>query len=451
MEEGKALLRAAFGPSFAWGVSVAAYQVEGAHDQDGKGPSIWDTFSSKKGKINRNHHGRVACNFYSCYPDDIRLLRELHISNFRFSLSWSRILPQGTGRVNEKGVDYYHRLLDHCLALGIEPWVTLYHWDLPHELETRGGWTNRDILGWFSEYVQVCVERFGDRVGHWMVLNEPMVFTGAGYYLGVHAPGRRWLKNFLPAVHHAALCQAEGSRIIRSLQPGAQVGTTFSCTYIEPRRADSALDVRAARRVDALLNRLFLEPSLGLGYPFEDLPFLRRMEAHFRPGDEKRLLFEFDFIGVQNYTREIITHSYFTPFIDARIVKPQQRGVPTTLMNWEVYPESIYRMLKQYNAYPGVKKLIVTENGAAFADECQDGKVDDPLRVRFLQDYIAQVLRAKQEGVRVDGYFVWTFLDNFEWAEGYHPRFGLVYVDFNSQQRVIKSSGYWYRDFLKGG
>ncbi|WP_187264623.1 GH1 family beta-glucosidase [Pontibacter beigongshangensis] len=439
----------AFGEDFNWGVSTAAYQIEGAHEAEGKGASIWDVFSGTKGKVKLNHNGNLACDFFNRYPDDLQLMQIMHIPNFRFSLSWSRLLPDGYGRLNKAGLDYYNRLIDHCLELGITPWVTLYHWDLPHALEMQGGWTNRLVLEWFQEYAALCVSQFGDRVKHWMVLNEPMVFTGAGYFLGVHAPGRRGFGSFVPAVHHAALCQAIGGRTIRSLQPETTIGTTFSCSYIEPFRPHEK-DVRAARRVDALLNRLFLEPALGLGYPLDDLKFMRRIEKYMQPGDEEMLAFDFDFIGVQNYTREVVKYSFWTPFLQASLVPPRKRNVPYTLMNWEVYPESIYHILQQFSRYPNIPKLIVTENGAAFPDQLLNGQVHDPQRVSFLQQYLQQVLRAKEEGAKVAGYFVWSFVDNFEWAEGYDPRFGLVHVDYETLQRTIKSSGYWYRDFLQG-
>src|SRR5450631_787090 len=230
------LNREAFGEDFNWGVSTAAYQIEGAHDADGKGVSIWDSFTQKKKKIFGGQHGNMACDFYNRYPDDIRLLKQMHIPNYRFSISWSRIFPEGIGRINSTGADYYHRLIDACLAQDVEPWITLYHWDLPQALEEKGGWTNREVLLWFSFYTEFCVKQFGDRVKHWMILNEPMVFTGAGYFLGVHAPGKKGLTNFLAAVHHAALCQAEGGRIVRSLNTKARVGTTFSYSHVEPYR-----------------------------------------------------------------------------------------------------------------------------------------------------------------------------------------------------------------------
>lgn len=441
------LNREDFGDDFAWGVSTAAYQIEGAHDCDSKGLSIWDVFVKKKNKIFQNHHGDTACDFYNRYMDDLYLMHNLNIPNYRFSISWSRILPNGTGEINQKGIDFYNRLIDLSLELGITPWVTLYHWDLPYALELKGGWINRYIKDWFGQYVAICVQYFGDRVKNWMVLNEPTVFTGAGYFFGVHAPGRKGLDNFLAATHHAALAQAHGGKIIKSMQSDSHVGTTFSCSYIEPYRMRTR-DVIAARKADALLNRLFIEPLLGLGYPTDDLKILRRIEKYMQQNDERDLKFDMDFIGVQNYTREVIRYAPFVPMLQAKIVSAATRKVTLTTMNWEVYPESIYHILKKFSAYENIPPLIITENGAAFYDKVQNGQVDDPERVAYLQQTIEQVGRAKQEGVKVNGYFVWTFLDNFEWAEGYHPRFGLVYVDFLTQERIVKSSGHWYADFL---
>ncbi|MFZ4549219.1 MAG: glycoside hydrolase family 1 protein, partial [Bacteroidales bacterium] len=303
-----------FGSGFNWGVSTAAYQIEGAWNIDGKGKSIWDTFSNTKGKTWQGQNGNIACDFYHRFEQDIRLMVRLKIPNFRFSLSWSRIIPNGIGNVNPLGIEYYNRVIDFCLEVGIEPWISLYHWDLPHELENKGGWTNRDIIGWFGDYVQLCVRYFGDRVKHWMVLNEPMVFTGAGYFLGIHAPGRKGLNSFLAAAHHAAMCQAEGGRVIRSLQSKANIGTTFSCSSIHP-YTNAKQDIAAALRVDALLNRMFVEPLAGLGYPMQDLKLLQRIERFIKDGDEVKLPFDMDFIGVQNYTREIIAFSLITPMI----------------------------------------------------------------------------------------------------------------------------------------
>lgn len=438
-----------FGKDFKWGVSTAAYQIEGGHHADGKGSSIWDIFTGKKGKIYLGQNGNSACNFYEKYEEDLILMKNLNIQTFRFSISWSRVIPSGVGVPNPEGINFYNRLIDKCLELDIEPWVTLYHWDLPYELEQKGGWTNREIVDWFKEYVAICVKNFGDRVKNWMVLNEPLVFVGAGYFLGIHAPGKKGIKNFLPAMHHAALCQAEGARIIKQHFPLAQVGTTFSCSFIEPLRP-TVKDRLAAKRIDALVNRMFIEPALGMGYPVEDLEFLKKLKKYQLPGDEELLKFDFDFIGVQNYTREIVRHSWFVPFVKARNIKAEKRKVPLTAMNWEIYPESIYQMLKKFNSYKGVKKIYVTENGAGFEDSLENDEINDNKRINYLKEYLAAVLQAKQEGVNVKGYFVWTFLDNFEWAEGFRPRFGLVYVDFKTQKRTVKASGKWYSDFLKG-
>ncbi|MBV8388176.1 MAG: beta-glucosidase [Mucilaginibacter sp.] len=443
------LNKALFGEDFKWGVSTAAFQIEGSIDADGKGVSIWDAFTAKKGKILNGHKADVACDFYNSYEADIDLIKQLNIPNFRFSISWTRVLPNGTGEVNQAGIDYYNRVINYCISQGVEPWVTIYHWDLPQILEDKGGWTNRNIVEWFTEFVTLCAKNFGDRVKYWMVMNEPSVFSGAGYFFGIHAPGKTGLKNFLPVIHHVILAMVAGGKKLRELLPDAEIGTTFSCSYIEP-RSESKRDVKAAQVADALVNRLFIEPVLGLGYPVSDIPVLKGLEKFYQPGDEQNMVFDFDFIGLQNYTREIVRYSFFTPYLNASLVKAKDRKVDITAMGWEVYPPAIYHIIKKFNAYPQIKKILITENGAAFPDEAINDEVNDPRRADYLQTHLKQVLRAKQEGCRVEGYFVWTLTDNFEWAEGYHPRFGLIHVDFDTQKRIIKSSGKWYAEFLRG-
>jgi len=329
-----------FGPDFCWGVSTSAYQIEGAHNHDGKGYSIWDEFSNIPRKISQNHNGNTTVDFYNRFKEDIALLKMLNIRHFRFSISWSRVLPSGTGKINYNGVLFYHHLIDHCLENGITPWVTLYHWDLPHELEKKGGWTNRDILHWFREYVELCVKNFGSKVKHWMIMNEPVVFTGAGYFLGVHAPGRSGLKNFLPAIHHASLCQNIGFNVIKDCLPESEVGTTFSFSHIEPYKLTTR-NVNAAKRVDAILNRLAIEPTLGLSYPHTDLDVLKAINKYILPGDEMNLKTPFDFIGIQVYTREIVKHSWFVPYVKAKLLSAEKRNVSHTVMNWEIHPPSI--------------------------------------------------------------------------------------------------------------
>jgi beta-glucosidase len=442
------LNREAFGQDFNWGVSTAAYQIEGAHDAEGKGVSIWDEFTQKRKKILSGHHGETACDFYFRYPQDIRLMNQMSIPNYRFSIAWSRIFPHGTGEVNQPGVDFYNRLIDDCLGHGIEPWVTLYHWDLPAALEKKGGWTNREILNWFSSYVEFCVKQFGDRVIRWMILNEPLVFTGAGYFLGVHAPGKKGLNNFLSSVHHAALCQAEGGRIVKNLRTNSKVGTTFSYSHIEPLR-EIEKDFRAVKKTDALLNRLFIEPLLGMGYPVQDLKILQGLERFYKDGDTGKLAFDMDFAGLQNYTRELVRHAPLMPFIKAKIIKADKRNVEKTQMDWEVHPPAIYHAIMRWSQYKNLKEIIVTENGAAFEDQIIAGEVNDIKRMDYIKDHIAQVLLSKQAGAPVKGYFVWTLMDNFEWAEGYYPKFGLVHVNFETQERIVKASGKWYAAFLQ--
>jgi len=438
-----------FGPEFLWGVSTAALQTEGGWNEDGKSPSVWDTFSARRGKIYKGHNPKIACNFYHKWEEDIQLLKTLGIKNFRFSLSWSRILPGGTGTINHKGLDFYKRLCERLLEEEIQPWPTLYHWDLPQVLENQGGWTKREVLNWFENYVDVVGIQMGNRgIHNWMVLNEPMVFTGAGHFLGYHAPGRRGFSNFIPAMLHAALSTGVGERVLRSHQAEINIGSTYSCSFIQP-KTNSEADLKAAQKADALLNRLFIEPACGLGFPLEDLKVLRPVEKLMKADDEKNLKVNLDFIGVQNYTREIVEACWYVPYLKARLINAKKRGVPHTEMEWEVYPESIYKMLMQFSKYQPDKPLIVTENGAAFPDQWLGGdEVKDARRTAYLQTHIEQVLRAKNEGIDVRGYFVWTLMDNFEWAEGYRPRFGLVYVDFDSQKRIIKDSGKWFSNFI---
>lgn len=435
-----------FGKDFIWGTATAAYQIEGAWQADGKGISIWDHFAHTKGKVRENQNADVACDFYHRYPEDLALMQSMGLKHFRFSIAWTRILPNGTGSVNPAGIDYYKRVLDECAKNNITPWVTLFHWDLPQKLEEKGGWTNRDTVNAFAEYVDIVTRALGDRVNHWMIMNEPLSFVALGYMLGLHAPGRKGIQNFLPATHHAVLAQAEGGRITRANCPHAEVGNTHITAYIQPA---SNFSSNAAKRFDAVFNRLYLEPALGLGYPTDVFPALNRLYHYAKDGDDEKMKFDFDFIGLQHYTREVVAWSPFQPVLWGKLIPPPARGVhETTEMGWEVYPEGIYQMLKRYGAYPQIKKLYVTENGAAFPDTLENDRVKDIKRTQYLMQYIEQVLRAKKEGVNVNGYFVWSFMDNFEWHEGYKPRFGIVYVDYPTQKRIIKDSGHWLSKFI---
>jgi beta-glucosidase len=450
MDQLRKLTAKTFGDDFLWGVAMAAAQNEGASNSYGKGLSIWDTFSRRQGKIKSGHKPGHACDFYHRYKDDLLLVKALGFKVFRFSISWSRILPEGIGKVNKEGVAFYHRLIDECLKLDLIPFVTLYHWDLPAALEKEGGWTSHLMLKWFSRYATICAEEFGGTVKNWIILNEPFGFTSLGYMLGKHAPGRRGLTNFLPAIHHAALAQAEGGRIIRKLVPHAYIGTTFSCSEIIP-YSQKPDDMAAAERVDILMNRLFIEPAMGKGFPREDFKFLERLELHNKAWKyTERYAFGFDFIGVQNYFPVTVKYNALLPILHASEVKARTRKVPHTAMGWEINPDSFYRILRRFSQYEGVKDIIVTENGAMFKDELINGEINDKQRISYFQQHLSALLRAKKEGVNIKGYFAWTLMDNFEWSEGYHARFGLIHVDFKTQLRTIKNSGYWFRDFLTG-
>lgn len=435
-----------FGPEFLWGTASAAYQIEGAYNQDGRGNSIWDVFS-EKGRIKNKENGQIATDFYHRYKEDIALAKSMNFRVFRFSISWSRIFPQGTGEVNQKGVNFYHTVIDECLSQGLQPWVTLYHWDLPQALQDQGGWANREVIEWFKTYTQFCAREFGSKVKYWMVFNEPSAFVGLGYLAGYHAPGKRNVNAFLKASHYACLAMAEGGRMIRREIPDAQIGTTFSCSIVDAWK-DKSKHQKAVKRMDAMLNRMFIEPSLGLGYPENDFPFLRKMKKFQLPGDAEKLKFDFDFIGLQNYFRVVVKRSPFIPFVWAKPVSAKKRNVPFNEMGFEIYPEGMYRILKQFAQYKTIKNIVITENGVCVKDELVNENIRDSQRIDFFRGYLNQVLKAKQEGVPITGYLVWSLTDNFEWTEGYEPRFGLVYVDYNTQKRFIKDSGKWFRKNL---
>jgi beta-glucosidase len=444
---GTDFVKADFGPGFLWGVAASAYQTEGAWNLDGKSESNWDHFSRIPGKIERGENADIAADFYHHYAEDIDLIKSMNFNVFRFSLSWPRILPEGTGTINPKGLDFYHKVIDKCLSVGIEPWVTIYHWDMPEVLEAQGGWANRKIIDWFSEYTDVVTKEFGSKVKNWMVMNEQLSFTGNGYMEGVFAPGRKSLKAFMKSVHYSVLANAEGGRIIRRNIPDANIGTTFANTWVEP-IDDKEKNIKAAARMDAIMNRLFIEPCLGLGYPEKTVPILKKMRSLYEEGDEARMVFDFDFIGVQYYFRTIAKKSIM-PGMRAKEIPASKRGVPANEMEGEIYPEGLYQILKKYSLYQGVKNLIVTENGTCVPDILDNVRVHDSKRIEYFEDHLAAVLKAKRDGINVNGYFVWSPTDNFEWDKGYRTRFGLIYVDFHTLDRYIKDSGLWFREFLK--
>lgn len=442
------LKSAEFGSDFVWGIATAATQIEGAAKIYGKGNSIWDKFAKRTGKVKKGHQPQIACDFYHNYKEDILLVKTLGFNVFRFSISWSRILPFGKGMVNKEGIAFYHNVIDECLKFNIMPYVTLYHWDLPEALSKHGGWTAFGINADFNDFVTLCAKTYGYKVKNWIVMNEPFDFTSLGYMLGVHAPGETGLTNFFAAVKHAAIAQADGGRILKAEVKDSNIGTTFSCSEIIP-YTQSDLDLIAAKRVDCLVNRLFVEPALGMGFPTVEWDVLEKFAiSHSTWRYKERMTFDFDFIGLQNYFPLVIKYNALIPIIQAWEVKAKRRGKPYTKMGWEINSDSFYHIIKQFAAYPNIREIMITENGAAFNDKLVNGKVADHERIAYFQVYLSALLKAKKEGVNITGYMAWTLIDNFEWSEGYEAKFGVVYNDFKTQERIIKESGYWWRDFL---
>jgi beta-glucosidase len=429
---------------FVWGAATSAYQVEGAAGEDGRGPSIWDRFCTLPGVVRNGDSGVVACDFYHRHREDVALMRELGLAAFRFSIAWPRVLPEGRGRVNEAGLDFYDRLVDELLEAGIRPFPTLYHWDLPQPLEDAGGWSERATAGAFAEYVETVVERLGDRVTDWMTHNEPFCSSWLGYGIGRHAPGRSDPAQGLAAVHHVLLSHGLAVDVLRRARPAAEVGIVLDSWPVHA-ATDDERDVEAARRADVLRNRLFFDPVLRGEYPWEVFDRLGIVGDFVQDGDLATIAAPLDFVGVNNYSRATVRADGDT----GEPIEIAPADVARTGIGWEIYPDGIYNVLMRLHRDYEVRSLYVTENGAAFPDfRGHDGRVDDPERTEYLERYLAAVARAIEDGAPVRGYFVWSLLDNFEWTYGYSQRFGIVYVDYPTLERVPKSSFYWYRDLI---
>jgi beta-glucosidase len=375
---------------------------------------------------------------YHRYAEDIGLMRSLGIGAFRLSVAWPRILPEGRGRVNQAGLDFYDRLIDDLLANGLDPYVTLYHWDLPQVLEDRGGWPARETVEAFTEYTEVVVSRLGDRVRHWITQNEPWVASWLGYGLGVHAPGRKSDSDALAAGHHILVAHGRAAEVLRREAPSSEVGIAIDLVPMYPFSDDEA-DIEAAHREDGFRNRWFLEPVLGRGYPEDMLERYAEILPTIEDGDMGMIAAPLDFLGINYYTRSVVR---------AGVGEVPAEGAEQTEMGWEVYPDGLYRLLVHLQTMYELPELYITENGAAFADARENGRVPDSRRVSYLEGHLDAVGAAIAEGVPVRGYFLWSLLDNFEWALGYSRRFGIVYVDFDTLERVPKDSFTWYHDFI---
>lgn len=505
-----------FPENFYWGTATASYQIEGAYNEDGKGLSVWDKFVLQKGKIKDGTTGQIVCDHYHRFKDDIKLMGQLKYKAYRFSISWPRIFPEGKGNVNKKGLDFYDKLVDELLKYDIKPFITLYHWDLPWELEKIGGFLNRDITDYFADYVEVVVKRLQDRVKYFITLNEPFSVVIEGYFLGEHAPGYRSLKKTLIATHNFNLAHGKAVKRIKEINSDLNVGITNVIIPIVP--LNKQKDLKAKQKLNNFFHGMFLQPQLSGVYPSNIDKLLSLFYKNYRKhkNDDLSIINQkIDFIGMNNYNRIFVKKS-FNPILPFKPVDPQiiykrlfkeinnldsdfqiqattkklinklnydeeiikeivlriyelykeLGSFPTfndikkkyfTDMNWEIYPESLYESIKIVSDYmknspnPWVKKLpiFITENGAAFKDKVIDNEVNDNQRVEVLKDFIYNVKRAIEEGINIKGYFVWSFMDNFEWAEGLSKRFGLIYVDYETLKRIVKKSGYFYSKVSK--
>jgi beta-glucosidase len=435
--------RLTFPDGFRWGAATAAYQIEGAAREDGKGESIWDRFAHTSGRIKNGETGDRACDSYHRYREDVALLSAMHMNSYRFSIAWPRIQPEGRGAANAAGLDYYRRLVDALLAAGIRPFPTLYHWDLPQALEDRGGWPARDTAARFAEYAHLVVRALGDRVSDWMLFNEPSVFTLFGYGQGIHAPGVRDRTALLRATHVVALAQGESFRAVKAERPSLRVGSAFSMSPTEP-GTGTASDAEAAERMHGWVNDWFLRAALRGEYPacFEQgLP----AELDVREGDMARVEAKLDFVGINLYSRMLVHADPKDRLgLGARSLGLGGYEGPQTDFGWEVWPDALYEAVMRVTRDYGRPVIEITENGCSYADDPgEDGVIRDLRRIDFFRGYLAALAHAIRDGADVRGYHAWTLLDNFEWAEGFAQRFGLAFTDFTSCDRRLKQSGEW--------
>ena len=436
--------RTTFPPDFLWGAATAAYQIEGSPTADGKGESIWDHFCRIPGVIANGDTGDVACDHYRLWREDIALMKEIGLDAYRFSISWPRVLPEGRGRVNEAGLDFYDRLTDGLLEAGIVPFVTLYHWDLPQALQDRGGWADRDIAPYFAAYTTAVAKRLGDRVKSWVTINEPQVVAYAGYFGGEHAPGMRSLRLALSAAHNLHRAHGISVQALRAAAPDAQVGITLNLTPMHP-ATDKAEDIDAAIISDGFNNRWFLGPVFYGRYPDDISQLLDFAFPSIEEGDMSSIKQPIDFLGINYYSRNMVRHKDATlPFEAVRA-----QGGEFTAMDWEVYPDGLREILERVHRDYPLGAYYVTENGAAFNDTVTaEGEIHDSRRQAYLESHFEAVSMAIGAGVPMKGYFVWSLMDNFEWAWGYSKRFGLIYVDYKTQKRIWKDSARWYQRWL---
>jgi beta-glucosidase len=443
----------AFPKGFLWGAATSAYQIEGATREGGRGECIWDRFSAVSGNIADGTNAAVACDHYHRWREDVDLLRWLGVGAYRFSTAWPRVLPLGTGRVNEPGLDFYDALVDGLLDAGIEPVITLYHWDLPQALQDKGGWGARDTVDAFAEYAAAVTRRLGDRVRRWITHNEPWVVVTGGHEDGAHAPGLRDPATALRAAHHLLLSHGRVVEVIRMTVPGAEAGITLNLAPIRPATSGEA-DAEAVRRQDGSLNRWYLDPLFFGRYP-EDVVADRIRRGHLAgpelpfvlPGDMETIRTPADFLGVNYYSRWVVKAGEDGEPVLTTLVPDEE----LTDMRWEVFPPGLHDLLLRLDREYAPPRIYITENGAAYGDGPDTaGRIADTRRIAYLDGHLSAAHRAIADGVPLAGYFVWSLLDNFEWTQGFSKRFGVYWVDYATQRRVPKDSAFWYRDVVSG-
>jgi beta-glucosidase len=430
---------------FAWGVATSSYQIEGAVGEDGRSPSIWDTFSHTPGKVDGGDHGDVACDHYHRWPEDIELMKRLGLTAYRFSIAWPRVVPGGSGPVNAPGLAFYDRLVDALLAAGITPFPTLYHWDLPQVLQDAGGWTNRDTAHHFADYSARVVERLGDRVTDWATVNEPLCAAWIGHLEGRHAPGLADVKAAVPASYHLLLGHGLAAQAVRAAAPGARVGIVHLLNPVEP-AGDSTADAAAAARFDGHTNRWWLDPVFGRGFP-ADMLEVYGVDLPEQPGDLETIAAPLDWLGVNYYRPAVVADD--PDGAPPYVLETTPTGRRLTGMDWVIEPDGLESILTRVAEEYRPPRMYVTENGSAWTDTVNGGRVHDPERADYLEGHLAACASAAGRGVPLAGYFCWSLLDNFEWAAGYAPRFGLVHVDFSTQRRTVKDSGLRYAELIR--
>jgi beta-glucosidase len=437
------------GPSFperfVWGAATAAYQIEGAAQEDGRGESIWDRFSHTPGNTLNGETGDVAIDHYHRWRSDIKIMSELGLGAYRLSTAWPRILPEGRGQVNQKGLDFYDRLVDGLLERDIAPWITLYHWDLPQVLEDEGGWRNRSTIEAFAEYTDAITRRLGDRVKNWITINEPWVVSFLGHFMGIHAPGMRDLKASLTVAHSLLLAHGRAVDVIRANVPDSRVGITLNLATVYP-NSDREADENAARVLDGQLNRWFLDPVFRGTYPEDIVSQIGDAHPDIESGDFAIITRPTDFLGINFYSPMYAAHDASS---DLGLNIAEREGEHTA-MGWLVEPESLGELLVRVHDEYKPAEIYITENGAAYDDQTpRDGRVNDERRTTYIHDHLLSALRTLDQDVPFKGYFVWSLFDNYEWAEGYSKRFGITYVDYVTQERTIKDSGRWYAEVTR--